>query len=181
MCDTKDTRLRCGHPFEYTIPGGWDKRDITWGISGFLVSPMARVWQYFSMWRAGRMWQIASEQKIRFNARFAPFPTPDINIGFYKGEHGDGSPFDGLGGVLAHAWLPSDFYDHLLEGDIHFDSDERWGRNHTDLLTVAAHEWGHAIGIGHSDVPGSMMFPFYTGVQHELHQDDIDAVRALYP
>lgn len=49
-------------------------------------------------------------------------------------------------------------------------------------LIVIAHELGHAIGIGHTDISDALMY--YTigsKTSANLHQDDIDAITYLYP
>ncbi len=53
--------------------------------------------------------------------------------------------------------------------------------NAIDLQTVWIHEFGHGLGLGHSNVSGSVMEPFYTGPRRVLHQDDIDGITFLYP
>ncbi|KAJ9135252.1 hypothetical protein P3X46_032460 [Hevea brasiliensis] len=106
------------------------------------------------------------------------YETADITIGFHSGRHGDGSPFDGRGGILAHAFAPQD-------GRFHYDADEAWTVGATqgafDLETVALHEIGHLLGLGHSSVEGAIMFSSIpSGVTKGLHRDDIQGIRALY-
>ncbi|KAL4647047.1 matrix metalloproteinase-23-like isoform X1 [Arapaima gigas] len=115
----------------------------------------------------------------------------DITIGFYAYNHTDcwGSPlhpcFDGLDGELAHAFLPP-------RGEIHFDNHEFWVLGKTrfswkqgvwlnDLVQVAAHEIGHALGLWHSRDPTALMHPnaTYTG-QRDVSLDDIWAIQRLY-
>lgn len=110
----------------------------------------------------------------------------DLVILWGTGNHGDGNAFDGVGGVLAHAFFPPP-NGGAFAGDIHFDDDETWtlapqatGNNPRDLVTVAAHEIGHAIGLGHSNVACALMNPFYTGSHRYLSQDDIDGVQSIY-
>ncbi|RMG15965.1 MAG: hypothetical protein D6729_11585, partial [Deltaproteobacteria bacterium] len=52
-----------------------------------------------------------------------------------------------------------------------------------DLMSIAVHEMGHFLGLDHSYVNGSTMYPSYSGgiAERDLHQDDIDGVCALYP
>lgn len=123
--------------------------------------------------------------------RFTPVSLaagPEIIIRFVAGDHGDGSPFDGPSGVLAHAFFPSVPPAPVtpIMGDAHFDEDETWtvtvppGAGTIDLVTVAAHEFGHSLGLGHSAVAGALMAPFYTGPHRAVEADDIAGITSLY-
>ena len=51
-----------------------------------------------------------------------------------------------------------------------------------DLETVALHEIGHILGLGHSSVEGAIMYPYISSgaTKLDLHHDDIHGIRALY-
>ena len=128
--------------------------------------------------RALREW--ARYANVTFTPGSQPAVARTIAIQFAGRSHGDAYPFDGLGGTLAHTFYPSPPNPEPVAGDMHFDADENWriGAD-TDLFTVALHEAGHALGLGHSDRPGSVMYPYYrfaTG----LTDDDIAGAQALY-
>src|SRR5688572_2434731 len=49
---------------------------------------------------------------------------------------------------------------------------------------IAAHEFGHALGLRHSELNGATMYPSYSRCSQELRTlsaDDIAGVEALYP
>ncbi|XP_051117811.1 metalloendoproteinase 5-MMP-like [Andrographis paniculata] len=125
--------------------------------------------------RAFQRW--ASATHFTFS-RVGSNAQTDIVVAFFRRNHGDNSPFDGQGGILAHAFAPTN-------GRFHYDADENWVigaiQGGYDLETVAIHEIGHLLGLGHSQVPAAIMFPnIDSGITKGLHNDDIQGIRALY-
>ncbi|XP_034941519.1 matrix metalloproteinase-2 isoform X2 [Chelonus insularis] len=108
----------------------------------------------------------------------------DILIYFHRGYHGDGYPFDGRGQILAHAFFPG----RDRGGDAHFDEEEIWllqndsNEEGTSLFAVAAHEFGHSLGLAHSSVRGALMYPWYQGISqnYELPEDDRNGIQQMY-
>ena len=118
------------------------------------------------------------------NLTFQPGTNPggprNILIKFVSGAHGDSYPFDGPTGSLAHTFYPVPVNAETLAGDMHLDADENWhAGGDTDIFSVALHEAGHAIGLGHSDKPGDVMYPYYHS-HSSLSANDIAAAQSLY-
>ena len=66
-------------------------------------------------------------------------------------------------------------------GDILLNSTVNWQINSNyDLMTVVAHEFGHALGLGESTVSSSVMYGTYNGIKQALTSDDIDGIDSIY-
>lgn len=103
-----------------------------------------------------------------------------VNVLFALGNHGDGFPFDGPSGVLAHTFAPPPLAPEPLAGDVHFDDAETWRiGSDFDVFSIALHELGHSLGLAHSDDPASVMYPYYR-IWTALGPGDKTAILSLY-
>ncbi len=84
-------------------------------------------------------------------------------------------------GVLAETFLPPPANGGTDAGDILFNSTVNWQINSSyDLMTVAAHEFGHALGLGESSVSTAVMYGTYNGIKQALTSDDIAGIDSIY-
>nr|XP_057943361.1 macrophage metalloelastase-like [Doryrhamphus excisus] len=177
------SRPRCGFTdldkYKYGHFDGqpkWDKNVITYRITEYTPD----LSQSYVDAAIGKALEVYSAV-IPLDFKKIDSGTADIMIKFKGHNHGDFAPFDGEGGVLAHAFSPGEG----RGGDTHFDDDERWTLTSSgvNLFLVAAHEFGHALGLSHSKVKTALMYPTYQYTDTEgyvLPDDDKQGVQALY-
>uniref|UniRef100_A0A4W4HC85 72 kDa type IV collagenase n=1 Tax=Electrophorus electricus TaxID=8005 RepID=A0A4W4HC85_ELEEL len=113
---------RCGVPdvanynFFPTKPK-WEKNEITYRILGYTID-LDEETVDDAFFRAFKVWSDVTPLSF---TRIMDGEA-DIMINFGRNEHGDGYPFDGKDGLLAHAFAPGP----SIGGDSHFDDDEQW-------------------------------------------------------
>ncbi|CAM9942304.1 unnamed protein product [Lampetra fluviatilis] len=167
----------------------WERDNLTYRIDRF-PSSLGHEETRTAIARAFSMWSHVSPLSFH---EVPPTSPADFRIGFYRRVH-EGCArapallhpcFDGRDGELAHAFLPP-------RGDVHLDDDESWVLGTTrfswtrgvwmnDLVQVAAHEIGHALGLMHSRRAHALMHANATATRtRSLARDDVWGIQRLY-
>ncbi len=179
--------------------GGEGSALLTWHMEG--STPDMATGQRQALIGALQAW--ANVANISFVEVPVANLTSSIDFHFVTGDHsniepheqGDPDcPFDNAGGTYAHAGFPPDAAgtcgggsQESYAGNVHFDEMETWstvinsGDAGLDLLTVAVHEVGHAIGLTHSTAPDIMRPSFaYQTPYGGVTQNDINNLLSGY-
>ncbi|WP_169977032.1 matrixin family metalloprotease [Tautonia rosea] len=173
-----------GSRITYSIPA--DGTDVA-GVPNQMHQAMAdrgiteAQWK-FALRRAAALWQSAT------NINMAEVPDSGAPMGVPGNQQNDprfgdirlfAKPM--APEALGQAFLPPPFHGGTLAGDVVFNSTSTWnvGANF-DLQTVAIHEIGHSLGLGHSEFSTAVMYDTYNGVKQGLTSDDIAGIRSLY-
>ncbi|MGE3819936.1 MAG: matrixin family metalloprotease, partial [Isosphaeraceae bacterium] len=144
------------------------------------VAPTATWQTAFS--RAAAIWSsYANINMVQVSDNGAP-------LGAAGNQQGDGQFGDirismtpQASGILGTALLPPPFNGGSAAGDISLNSNVSWAINaNYDLQTVAIHEIGHALGVGHSTITSAVMYAYYNNVKQSLTADDIAGIQAVY-
>lgn len=186
---TAMTQDRCGfpdmvHSVDFTVVGPWKDRNIRYcfGTQSTQLDPnvcKAAIRRAIKTWADAGVGLTFTEVAANDN--------PEVYIDFRPANDPDHSM---VGGVLAHADFPPGYsiVSKTLPLPTHFDDTEhKWvdgaATNAFDIETVALHELGHVLGLAHSSVLGTVMYPSVSPnfVKRTLTPDDLSGLRNLYP
>ena len=155
----------------------WNKQGLKYFIAGYVGGTVSRNIQKQVVAAAFKSWDDicglnVTEVKTESKA--------DIIISSGRGIKNN---FDGRGGTLAWAYLPTGNDNQQLT--MKFDLDETWvtgpKQRGIQMLNVACHEFGHLLGLTHSKKPGALMAPYYNPfIATPQQDDDIVRVQKLY-
>jgi hypothetical protein len=181
------SRPRCGVPddtsnlpaLNFVLTGQrWNRTNLTFRFNTFTADLSQQDTQNAFI-QALTLWsQVTPLTFAQVNAGNA-----DILVDFVTA-----APGDGPGNRLARATWNANPADNIITDSwIRFDDAEQWTialppATVTDLVTTAAHEIGHCLGLAHSGVATAIMrSTFLIGsTQQFLDQDDIIGIQSIY-
>merc|ERR1719244_263220 len=196
-------RERCGEPLvsetgnrtaRQSLSYKFQKRQLTWMVYNTppkttltksqietMTEHAVGVWACYSQLTFSRARSLRdADIVVMFSPRqhdWVHYRTKQIQRG------SDGSPFDGPGGTLAHAFYPVGD----KTGNLHMDNYEKWSGNlnpgSLNTFVTLVHEIGHNLGLPHSRSGQDIMAPFYRSMREgdlDLGSWETRAIQSLY-
>ncbi|MFB6145828.1 MAG: matrixin family metalloprotease [Candidatus Nanohaloarchaea archaeon] len=116
------------------------------------------------------------------DSNFEYYVTPDSTNYVYKGSIG------GSGGALAVTTTYTGSFSNTIESaEIKFDNAEEWSTTGSssayDVQSIAAHEFGHFLGLDHSNIYKATMYDSLGEGDtrfRTLAEDDKNGINAIY-
>jgi hypothetical protein len=175
-----------GHVDAAYLPAGWMWADgaASWSYNdagqpddGAFVDAISR---------AAQTWNAAG---ARFS--FSQGPATTLEPSLCESGSRDGANAIGWAGSLPGTTLAVTCTfpksgPHAFESDVQFDASRNWTFSESngviDFESVALHELGHVVGLGHSGVTQSVMTGTYKvgSIRRDLHTDDLAGLFGLY-
>ena len=189
----KDNTCQGGRPYKWAqqdLPLSWyfNPNGLTGGYAGQTAAVYeGRLKTAFAAWTKPSCTSFRESYKGQTTK--LPSRSDRLVVVFFANS----AQFAQLGGggksALAFAMPAPDRSGRLLDADIVFNPAYNWGRGSNDVVSVAAHEMGHAIGFAHAPFTSSLMYYASTGrgnawvnqYKSQLPSDEVSAVCATYP
>lgn len=165
--------------------GKWPRSNLTFGFKNFDCNlPPNDIRSCFAA--ACQLW--SDHSSLVFNE--VSSDRADIKIGFFGRNHASHrfcNPGFTSKRMFGHGFFPptASGADNLA-GEIHFNKSVQWtispsaNDDEIDLVTVAAHELGHALGLDHVGLSNALMHANCKRPHRFLDADDITGIQGLY-
>jgi predicted Zn-dependent protease len=151
----------------YIVPGSLTKPSVT--------SMVKAVKEAFKIWTKGTR---LTFKLVRIEK------DADIKIKFVKGNHGDGVKNKFTNRNFIHTFPPND---RRFKGEIHLDVTDRWttstrknSKAPYDMVTMIAHQIGHALGLPHSRKSSDLMGSKYKKSMRKTSKNDKKEINKRY-
>ena len=164
FCGVADPTSGGLHPTSFGAAGGrWSRGNLTYNVNPAGCNGLTALEVNNGIQAAFNQWQAVAT----FFTFTQVMGAADITINF--GGSALDSSLGTPGGVAGVGYYPED-------GRLHLDSSETWTAQL--LLSLALHEIGHVLGLRHSTIRPSTMYPYAptTGIDAET----IEAINGLY-
>lgn len=168
--EAEDAQPQALEPAVFTILGRWrGPLEIRYALeAGEEDPPLLRAVE-----EAAEIWNATGIVRLRPSGEGE---TADVVFSYQSGRHGECIPF-GANEGMAHAGptQPPSF--------VHFDRARAWALEEQagySLSQAAAHEFGHLLGLGHTEDESALMYPVPDWKRNSLRSSDLAALHSLY-